>query len=89
MVIPMTLMPTSYIFLTPVLFIPWILFIVFAFQYINGLKRMKCECAIKDKTGDNALLTMSIIQIVSFALSFISMMTVVYVFATKIINMDF
>jgi hypothetical protein len=91
MVIPMNLMPESYYYLTPWLQFPevigWILFIVFAFQYIHVLKKMKCECAIKDKSGDNALLTMSIVQIVLYVLSFTSIISIVSVFGTKVMNM--
>lgn len=57
-------------------FIGWILFVVFAFQYIQGLKRMNCECAIKNNTGDNALLAMSIMYPVLIVLSLVGMVAI-------------
>ena len=76
MAILFSVIPKSHRYITNWLQFPvsigWILFIVFAVQYINRLKRMNCECAIKKKSGDNALMAMSVIQIVMFVLGLLA-----------------
>lgn len=76
MLIPMNFVPESYARWKNYYALPetvgWIVFAVFAFQYLSLLKRMKCECAIKDKSGDNALLTMSVIQVAFYGIAFIA-----------------
>lgn len=63
------------------LFVGWILFYVFAIQYISGLKRQNCDCAIKDKSGDNVLIAYSVIHMSVIIIAFISMILYISMFS--------
>lgn len=82
LVVPLNSLPKSYIrWIQFPESIGWILFIIFSFQYLKGLKRMNCECALKEKSGDNALMAMSIMYIVLFVFAFTAMIAFLSIFA--------
>lgn len=63
------------------LFVGWILFFTFAMQYLSGLKRLNCDCATKNKSGDNVLLAYSVIQISFILIAFIAMVIFISMFS--------
>jgi len=63
------------------LFVGWIIFYVFSIQYISGLKRLNCDCAIKDKSGDNVLIAYSVIHMSIIIIAFISMILYISMFS--------
>ena len=63
------------------LFVGWILFYAFAIQYLSGLKRLKCECAIKNQSGDNVLIAYSVIHISFILIAFIAMVIYISMFS--------
>jgi hypothetical protein len=63
------------------LFVGWILFYVFAVQYLSGLKRMKCDCATKNKSGDNVLIAYSVIHLSFLLIAFIAMIVFISMFS--------
>ncbi len=53
-----------------------VLFIIFSIQYLKQIHESKCECAYKNKSGDNALTAIIAIKLVSLLLTFISVVVI-------------
>ena len=58
-------------------FVGWVLFIVFSIQYLNGLKKGGCDCATKNKSGDNALIAYMSIKIAIFVIAIIAVIILI------------
>lgn len=58
-----------YAFIMVGLFVGWILFIVFSYQYLSKLQSNECKCATTDHSGDEVLKGYTTYKVILFALA--------------------
>lgn len=65
-------------------FVGWVMFITFGIQYLTALHRSQCECATKNRGGDNALAAYMAIKVSVFLLAIIAFIILMSMFTATV-----